>query len=118
MSLTITLPDELAVKLQAQAETHRLLPETLALTILAEALDRPEDELDFYPTPEEVVAKIKATPPNPANIHPATASLADLLLNAPEDPDFDLETWNREWAKVEAEMKAITQANDIAEGRG
>ena len=43
-----------------------------------------------------LVEKIKATPPNPNNIHPATASLADLLQNAPEDPDFDLETWTRQ----------------------
>jgi hypothetical protein len=50
------------------------------------------DESEDYPTLEEVVARIRATPPNPANIHPATESLADLLLNAPEDPDFDLES--------------------------
>jgi cell pole-organizing protein PopZ len=75
-------------------------------------------EADDAPTLEEVVAQIKATPPNPAAIHPATASLADLLLDAPEDPDFDLERWTQQWAAVEAEMKAITRANDIAEGRG
>lgn len=65
-----------------------------------------------------LVERIKATPPNPAMIHPATASLADLLQNAPEDPDFDLETWTRQWQAVEAEMKAIDRADDIAEGRG
>ena len=65
-----------------------------------------------------LVERIKATPPNPAAIHPATASLAELLQDAPEDPDFDLETWTREWRAVEAEMKAIDRADDIAEGRG
>ena len=65
-----------------------------------------------------LVERIKATPPNPAAIHPATASLAELLQNAPEDPDFDLETWMRQWDAIEAEMKAIDRADDIAEGRG
>jgi len=65
-----------------------------------------------------VVAKIQATPPNPANIRPATGSLAEALQNAPDDPDFDLETWIREWSMIEYEMKAITHANSIAEGRG
>ena len=65
-----------------------------------------------------LVERIKATPPNPAAIHPATASLAELLQDAPEDPDFDLESWTRQWAATEAEMKAIDRADDIAEGRG
>jgi prevent-host-death family protein len=65
-----------------------------------------------------LVEWIKATPPNPNNIHPATASLADLLQNAPEDPDFDLETWTQQWDAIEAEMKAIDRADDIVEGRG
>ena len=65
-----------------------------------------------------LVERIKATPPNPAAIHPATASLAELLQDAPEDPDFELETWTRQWAAIEAEMKAIDRADDIAEGRG
>ncbi len=63
------------------------------------------------------MAEIKATPPNPAAIHPATESLADLLENAPEDPDFELETWTKQWHGVEAEMKARDRTNDISEGR-
>ncbi|HEY83672.1 MAG TPA: type II toxin-antitoxin system Phd/YefM family antitoxin [Chloroflexi bacterium] len=61
---------------------------------------------------------IRATPPNPAAIHPATDSLAELLQNAPEDSNFDLETWTRQWETIEAEMKAIDRSDDIAEGRG
>ena len=52
---------------------------------------------------------------------PATfvpGSLAEALQNAPHDPDFDLETWTRQWDAIEAEMKAIDRADDIAEGRG
>ena len=65
-----------------------------------------------------LVERIKATPPNPAAIHPATASLAELLQDASEDPDFDLESWTRQWAAIEAEIKAIDRADDIAEERG
>ena len=53
--------------------------------------------------------EIKAEPPNPAAIRPATGSLAEALQNAPEDPDFDLETWTRQWEAVEAEMKAKSE---------
>jgi hypothetical protein len=52
-----------------------------------------------------VVAKIKAAPPNPAAIRPATSSLAEALRQAPSDPDFDLDTWTEEWAAIEAEQK-------------
>ncbi|MEM7349118.1 MAG: type II toxin-antitoxin system Phd/YefM family antitoxin [Chloroflexota bacterium] len=61
---------------------------------------------------------ISNTPPNPAAIHPATASLSDLLQDSPEDPDFDLTSWTEQWDALETEMKEIDQADDIAEGRG
>jgi hypothetical protein len=64
-----------------------------------------------------LVERIKATPPNPAAIRPATGSLAEALQNAPEDPNFDLKTWTRQWDAIEAEMKAMDRADDIAEGR-
>ena len=69
-------------------------------------------------TPEEVVARIRATPPNPSGIRAATASLADTLRNSPGDPNFHLEDWTRRWSAVEDEMKALTRTNDVAEGRG
>lgn len=65
-----------------------------------------------------LVAEIKATPPNPTAVRPATGSLAEALQNAPEDPDFDLESWTQQWDAIEAEIKAIDRADDIAEGRG
>ena len=65
-----------------------------------------------------LVERIKATPPNPAAIRPATGSLAEALRNAPEDPNFDLEAWTRQWDTIETEMKAIDRADEIAEGRG
>ena len=91
--------------------------------LLAKASGRTAPEVDpeaIRNDPEMIalVERIKATPPNPATIRPATGSLAEALQNAPENPDFDLETWTRQWDAVEAEMKAIDRANDIAEGRG
>jgi hypothetical protein len=114
MSVTITLPDEIAQSLQAKAKAQRVSLDTLVTNLLTDALDAEskDDEL------EALVARIKTTPPNPASIRPATGSLIEALKNAPEDPDFDVEAWNREWAKIEAEIKAINRADDIAEGRG
>ena len=114
MSIMISLPDKLAHNLQTRAEAVQLSLDELVTDLLIKLL---EPEADDYPTLEEVVARIKATPPNPANIHPPTASLAELLSQAPEDPEFDLETWTSNWDKIEAEMKARDRANDIAEGR-
>jgi prevent-host-death family protein len=78
-------------------------------------------ELEAIQNDPELIAlveRIKATLPNPAAIRPATGSLAEALQNSPEDPYFDLEAWTRQWAAIEAEIKAIDRADDIAEGRG
>lgn len=114
MAVTITLPDELEARLQQRAKGLRLSLENLVLEILGRALGTDEN----FPTPDEVVAKIRATPPNPHGMRLAEASLAEALRKAPQDPDFDLATWNREWVEAEAEMKAATRMNAIAEGRG
>lgn len=111
--VTITLPHEIHVQLQRKAEAQHRSLEEVALEILGDALGMKGTFL----SPEEVVAKIQATPPNSRSIRPASGSLAEALRNAPSDPDFDLATWNRKWAAAEAEMKAITRANEIAEGR-
>ena len=111
MTLLITLPKTTEASLREAAERRKIAPETLAAQILEEALVP-----DPFPTLEEVVAKIKALPRDPDNIRPATASLRELLENAPEDPDFDLVRWQEEWDRVEAEMKAIERADSIADG--
>ena len=69
-------------------------------------------------TPEEVVARVQATAPNPSMVRPAKGNLADLLLASPDDVQFDTEGWQRQWSAVEAELKAAARANDLAEGRG
>jgi plasmid stability protein len=113
MPLTITLPDKIEEKLQRRAKAQQLSIEEFVRDILVDAL-----EDDPFPTLEEVVTKIRSTPPNSQSIRPAVGSLAETLRSLPDDPDFDLATWKREWAEIEAEMKAVTRANEIAEGRG
>jgi len=103
MALTITLPDELAEKLQQVAAEQRLSVEEIAAIILRNTLWQE----DFFLTPEWVVAKIRALPANPNAIRPAQGSLVEALQNAAHDPDFNLEEWEREWAAVEAEMQAM-----------
>jgi len=67
------------------------------------APDWPEDR-----TLEEVVAEIKRLGPGHVVREP-TASLAELLAHAPEDPGFNLEEWEREWAKINAEIEALDE---------
>ena len=114
MSVTITLPHEISARLERRARPQRLSVSELALDILSDALEA----LESSPTPEEVAVKIQALPPNPRGLRPATGSLAEALRHAPEAPDFELGAWNREWATVEAEIRAMTRADDIAAGRG
>lgn len=112
MTITLTLPNKLEQHLQRRAGLQHRSVEQVAIDILTGVLNE-----DNFPTPEEVVARIKATPPNPHGIRRATGSLADALRHAPHDPDFNLESWEESWAAVEVETKAVTRANDIAEGR-
>jgi hypothetical protein len=86
--------------------------EQLAISILTEAVEESESV-----TPREAATRIQATAPNPSQLRPATANLADVLRAAPGDPCFDLESWKRQWSVVEGELKAITRANDVAESR-
>ena len=112
MAITITLEDDLVAGLENRAKKQQLSVEQFAISLLTEAIESESD------TPLEVVARIRATPPNPSRIRPATANLADVLRASPGDPCFDLENWNRQWSAIEAERKAVTRANDLAEGRG
>ena len=113
MSITITMPDEIGVQLERKAKKERLSIEELALKLLQRVLQTDET----FPSLEDVVAQIQAAPPNPHSLRPAKGSLTDALRDSPTDPDFDLETWNQEWATVQAEMKAITRANSMTEER-
>jgi hypothetical protein len=113
MTVTIMMPDEMENQLKRKAEKKHLSLEELILDLLADALETGTPPL----IPEEIVARIKATPGNPNSLRPASGSLAEALRQAPNDPDFELTTWNRQWAAVEAELQTVTRANDLAEGR-
>jgi hypothetical protein len=113
MSITITLPDDVEAQLQRAADSQRRSLEEVAADILANAAGAGT----AASTPEEVVARIRATPPNPKSIVAATSSLATALRNAPHAPDFNLGVWEREWAAVESQIRGTTRANEIAEGR-
>ena len=114
MTMTVTIPNELATKLQRLAEQRGAAPERLAVDLLTEEV---EGQGAYILTPEEVVAKIKATPPDPASITPASGLLREHLARALEEAPIDAEAWNREWARIEAEMKARDRLDDIIEGR-
>jgi plasmid stability protein len=109
----ITLADELVAGLKDRAQRQRLSVEQLAIGILTQALEEPQ-----VPTPLELVERIQATPRDPSQIIPARSNLADALRSTSGDSALDLEAWKQEWAAVEGEMKAVTRANDVAEGRG
>ena len=114
MALFLELPKQIEKELQRQADSRALSPEAVALLLLQEALT--PETTDPSPTPQEVVDKIKQLPPNPNAFRPAQGSLAEALESAPTDPDFDLEEWTKEWQLVEAELRAMTLSNTIAEG--
>ena len=64
MSTRITLPDDIERPLQRQAQRQHRTVEDVALELLAEAVA----SMESFPTPEEVVARIRATPPNPVGL--------------------------------------------------
>ncbi len=114
MGLTITLPNSIEQQLAKTAAKQNRSVEDVAIALLEDALAAKQQGH----LPEEVVAKIKALPSESHHIRPVRGSLAEALRAAPENPDFDLAAWQQAWAKVEAEMKTITRANDAVEGRG
>lgn len=121
MTLIINLPEDLEKRLKQEATAHDTSIEEFALGLLENALE-PDlsptwEEREASPTLEQVVANIRALPPNPNSIRPATGSLAEALRDAPVDPAFDLEQWTMDWQRVETEMDQATKADDSAEGR-
>lgn len=113
MVMQISLSDDVAEYVQSGAEAQGISPDRFVSDIVSRAI-----KADQALSLEKLVAQIQDMPPNPASVRPAQGPLLEALRAGPNDPDFDQEAWEREWANVEAEMKAITRANDIAEGRG
>lgn len=65
---------------------------------------------------DALVARIAASGPS-LDYTPPKTSLAELLAVVQTEEPIDSAEWNREWAIIEAEMKARDLADDRAEGR-
>ena len=127
MTITITLPEPLMILLEQKAEHLHLSADEFATKLVRDALldqesARPEPAVeDDFPTLEEVVASIKALPPNPGAFHPGERAndkeyLDYLLANPPRDT-MTFEEWERFWPEFEQELTILDHAQDIAEGR-
>lgn len=104
MALLIDLPPTLESKVKAEAQKRKRTLEQIVVDRLAQTFAD-----DGTPTMAEVVARIMATPPNPAMITAPQGDLAEALRNGPTDPNFDLKTWEQEWADAEAEVKRFNE---------
>jgi hypothetical protein len=70
------------------------------------------------PDIDEVVARIAAAGPNPATYIPPKAAPSDpLITRILQEETIDSAAWDKEWAAIEAEIKAVDRADDEAEGR-
>ncbi len=131
MTTSVKLSAPVAERLQTQAAKVHLPLDTLVERMLIDSLPVYEtngfhataDQLadDDSLTLEEIVAMIKATPPNPNAIHPATKTAAELIAELEADPpeasDITPDEWDRLWAAFEAELKAADYADALSEGR-
>ena len=70
---------------------------------------------------QEVMARIQATPPNPAAVVLPTQTIEEVeaiwQANSSGEADISPEQWDRLWAGFEQELKTNDRADDIAEGR-
>jgi hypothetical protein len=108
MSVTITLPDDLGVLLRRAASAQDRQAEAVALDILRAALDTP--------TIDDVIAYLRAAPPNPANFRPARGSLAEALA-VRKDAEFDLASWEAAWSQAEVEIAALSRDDEYEQGQ-
>ena len=128
MAMTITLSESIAERLQAHANQFQLSADALAEKLLADAL--PVSKTNGFQLPpadddlsslEEVIAKIKAIPPNPAAIE-LGAKVGDMayiqsLLDNPPTDTLTVAEWEEHWSAFEQELKALDRAQAIAEGQ-
>ena len=112
MPVTLTVPDDLEPHLRSLAEAQRRPAEEVAIALLRTAL------LDGPSALDAAVAAIHATAPNPAALRPARGALHDALPAEAADGRLDLAGWQAAWAAAEAELAALTRADEQADGRG
>lgn len=116
MVMTLTFPPNIAKQLEQLSQTQQISAEELALKFISEGLA--DVDLESNVELEQLVQEVQSMPPNPDAIIPAKGDLLSALQNSPEDPEFDLEQWQRQWSAVETEIQAVTRQNSVAEGRG
>ena len=133
MQITLTVSEPIAARLQRQAAQLNVSLDDLALKFFSDGLvAEPVAGLspgaaqngqrdDGVSSLQEVVARIQATPPNPAAIVLPTQTIAEMeavwQANAANDSDIAPAEWDRLWAEFEQELKRSDRADDIAEGR-
>lgn len=105
MSLTITLPADLALLLSRAASAQDRPAEVVAIDILRATLLQSDTA-----TIDDVIAFLRAAPPNPANFRPARGSLAEILAKQ-RDAEFDHAPWEAEWAQAVAEIAVLSEDN-------
>lgn len=131
MTTSVKLSAPVAERLQTQADKVHLPLDALVERMLIDSLPVYETN-GFHATAgqladdnslilEEIVAMIKATPPNSNAIHPPTKTVAELMAeleaNPPEPSDITPDEWDRLWVAFEAELKAADYADALSEGR-
>lgn len=141
MQITLTLPASVAVRLEQQATQLNVSLDDLALKLFSDfvlslskyglgaepvaklsrsAAQNGQRENDLSSL-QEVVARIQATPPNPAAVVLPTQTIEDVeavwQANAVGGSDIAPDEWDRIWAGFEQELKSSDRADDIAEGR-
>lgn len=131
MTTTVTLSTPICKRLQKQVDKIDLPLDDLVERMLTTSLpayetngfhavyDEPTN--DDFPTLEQVVAMIKATPPNPNAMKPGEkfgdmAYIQSLLDNPPTDT-MTVEEWEEYWPAYEQELNELDYAQEVAEGR-
>lgn len=139
MTVTVTLSENMAERLQAHADKFHWSLDRLVEKLLTDALPvyetngfhtTSDSTADDYATGDvddpdaslaRVIAQIKAKPPNPDAIERGDkvgdmAYIQSLLDNPPTDT-LTLAEWEAYWPAFEQELKELDHAQDIAEGR-
>jgi len=121
MTTTIALPDYLVAQLQQRALVQHRSLESLVIEYLEtqmQALPSPPTSAEALANNAELlalVARIKATQPNPTRTLPSQAKLAELLaVMVQGEPDHALLA---ALDAAELELRALNRADDLAEGR-
>lgn len=107
MMVTFQLPDPLGIKLKNRAAELNIGVTDLLVNWLSQRLA--EGDAD---SPEQIVAHIQAAPPKAQLVVKATRPLAELLNTSVPPPEFASDTWDREWATIEAAMKKQYRADE------